>query len=137
MLLGALILCFVRLQQDGRDIPAKGGAAPGDPAAAGGRRAATRCARRQDLQPELQRAIGAAASIVPAAPTPHLIDVLLEAVSDRQACTWWASCSRRRGAAATRCARRQDPQPELQRAIGAARQHRAGRAGSAPGRRAT
>ncbi|PYD85179.1 hypothetical protein DNF23_50265 [Pseudomonas syringae pv. pisi] len=50
------------------------------------RAAVTRCVPGQDPQPELQRTIGAA-SIVPAAPPPYLVDVLLEAVSDRQACT--------------------------------------------------
>lgn len=33
------------------------------------------------------------ASSVPVAPARHLIDVVLEAESDRQACTWWAAAA--------------------------------------------
>ena len=106
-------------------------AVPGGPAAAA---AGTGAPRRPDAHAAKIRNSSCSARSaplacsMPAAPAPHLVDVLLEAVSDRQACAWWASCCsgrrRHRCAAATRCARGQDPQTELQRAIGAATSRR-------------
>jgi len=94
------------------------------------RNAATRSAAARIRNPGCSARSAPLASSMPATPALHLVDVLLEAVSDRQACTWWASCSgRHRRAVTTRCARGQDPQPELQRTIGAAGQQHAGRAG--------
>lgn len=49
----------------------------------------------------------------------HLVDVLLEAVSDRQACTWWTSCSSGRSVRRSDQVRATRIQREPQRGVGA------------------